>query len=132
MHGGAESSIMEVWKRLASAEPYSRWRSDYAALALVFADLADCRQQWHQALEGWNMRESQQVLEWQEEARTEARVETQRAVLLRLLQLRFKTPVPGDLAAAVEALHDLDELSRWFDVAATAASLDAFHATVQH
>ena len=132
MHRGAESSIMEVWQRLASAEPHSRWRSDYAALALVFADLADCRQRWRQALEGWNMRESQQVLEWQEEARTEARVEMKRADLLRLLQLRFQTPVPGDLAAAVEVLHDLEELSRWFDVAATAASLDEFHATVQH
>ena len=54
------------------------------------------------------MRESQQVLEWQEEARTEARVEMKRADLLRLLQLRFKTPAPGDLAAAVQALHAVE------------------------
>lgn len=124
MRSGAESSMIEEWKRLADAEPQSRWRVDYGALALVFADLANCRQVWRQALEGWNMRESQQVLEWQ--------AETRRADLLRLLQLRFKMPVPGDLAAAVEVLNDMEELSRWFDAAATAASLDDFRTTVQH
>ena len=32
----------------------------------------------------------------------------------------------------VEALHDLEERSRWFNVAATAASLDECHAAVQY
>ena len=51
---------------------------------------------------------------------------------LHWLQLRFKIPVPEDLAAAMETPHDLEEHSRWFDVAATAASLDEFHAAVQY
>lgn len=128
MRGGAESSTIEGWQRLASAEPQSRWRSDYAALALVFADLANCQPPWRHALEGWNMRQSQQVLEWQDEARTETRVETKREDLLRLLQLRFADPLPADLVAAVRAQHDVAVLSQWFDTAATATSLDELHA----
>jgi hypothetical protein len=38
--------------------------SDYAGLTLVFADLTGCRAVWKEALEGWNVQVSQQVLEW--------------------------------------------------------------------
>ena len=122
MREGGEAGIMETWKQLASAEPDFRWRSDYGALAVVFADLAGRLPEWRQALEGWNMRESQQVLEWQ--------AETKRADLLRLLELRFQALVPGELIAAVEALTEWEELSRWFDAAATAASVEEFRARV--
>lgn len=128
MHGAAEPAIMEEWKRLAEAEPESRLRADYAGLALVFADLAGRRNEWRQALEGWNVLRSQQVLEWQ----AAARVDTRRADLRDVLQARFRTPVPADLAAAIEALNNLDELSRWIGVASTAESLDAFRAAVHH
>ena len=56
----------------------------------------------------------------------------QRADLLRALRLRFKKRVPAKLAAAIEGLNDLDELSRWFDLSLTADSLEAFRAAVQH
>ncbi len=70
------------------------------------------------------MRKSQVVEEWREEGRVEA----QRAALLRALTLRFRSPVPADLVAAVEALTTMQELSRWFDASLTAASLDEFRA----
>ena len=130
MRGGAESAIIEQWKQLASAEPDAKRRSDYAALALVFAELTDSRAVWQQALEGWNMRESQQVLEWQAQARAEERVLTRRADLRRVLERRFPGPVPADLAVHLDALTDPEELTRCFDAALDAASLDAFRAAV--
>lgn len=63
MQGGAEPAIMEEWKRLAALEPNTRVRDEYVGLALVFAELAKCRHEWQQALEGWNVLESQQVKE---------------------------------------------------------------------
>ena len=82
------------------------------ALALVFAELTDCRPLWKQALEGWNVEQSLQVLEWQAEARREGELAGRRegelagrrADLLRALRLRFKKKVPAKLAAAIEGL----------------------------
>ncbi len=131
MHGAEESAIIEEWKRLASAEPDSRWRSDYGGLALVFAELADRGPLWRTALEGWNVRQSQQVLEWQEQARQEGRVEGERTMLLRVLERRFRTPVPPDLATAISQTTNPDKLTEWLDLAFTADSLEAFRAAVR-
>src|SRR3954462_11843173 len=111
MHGAGEAGIIEQWKQLAATEPDSQLRSAYAGLALIFAELSHCVPQWQQALEGWNVRESQIVLGWKAEGEQKAR----RADLLRALQVRFRTAIPNDLAVAVEAMTDLDELARWFD-----------------
>jgi hypothetical protein len=64
MQGGADAGIIARWKALAEAEPDARRRADYAGLALVFADLTECRPVWKQALGGWNVEVSQQVLSW--------------------------------------------------------------------
>ena len=93
---------------------------------LVFAELAGREPEWKQALEGWNMRQSTVILGWMEEGRVEGR----RGALLSVLQARFKIPVPNDLAAAVQASADSDELSRWLRIAATVPSLDAFRAAI--
>jgi hypothetical protein len=136
MHGAGAAAIMEQWKQLAGAEPGSKMQADYAGLALVFAELAGIRVEWKRALEGWNVRQSQQVLEWQEEARREAlakgQLETKRATVLRAVQVRLQSPVPADLVARVEAMTSLEELDRWFDAALTAASLDDFRAAVRN
>jgi len=68
MHGGGEAAIIAQWKRLAEAEPDPRRRADYGSLALVFSELTGCQPQWKSALEGWNMEQSAQVLEWQAQA----------------------------------------------------------------
>jgi hypothetical protein len=72
------------------------------------------------------MKQSQQVLEWQHEAEAGCL----RSVVLRALELRTHAPVPPDLAEAVARLTNLDELSRWFDAALTADSLDAFRLAI--
>src|SRR5260370_11656160 len=122
MTGSGEAGMMEEWRRLAELEPNARGRGQYGGLALVFAQLAGRRPQCQRALEGWNMRVSEQVLEWQ----AEARLETQARNLLRLLELRFPGVVPPELIEEVRATTNLAVLERWFEVAATAPSLDAF------
>jgi hypothetical protein len=77
------------------------------------------------------MRQSQQVLEWQEQARKEAALKTKQADVLRAVQIRLRSPVPADLVARVEAMTSLEELDRWFDAAATAVSLEGFLAAVR-
>src|SRR5262249_17534195 len=127
MRGGGEIGTIEEWKRCAAAEPEGPRRSDYAGLALVFAELAGVGGVRRAALEGWNVLQSQQVQEWQNMAREPPTPQ----VLLRLLQLRFPVPLPQDLQTAIQETTDLHTLSRWFDVAATAPSLDAFRAAIQ-
>lgn len=126
MHGGDEAGNIKTWLACASAEPDARRRADYGGLALVFAEAAGRRDVWKKALEGWNMVESQQVLEWQAQARTEGL----RADILRLLELRQRKAVPEDLKGALTALTGLEALSRWFDAAAMADSFDVFRAAV--
>jgi hypothetical protein len=103
--GGDEPAIIQRWKELAGAEPDSRRRADYGALALVFAEAANRQAIWQQALEGWNMTESKQVLEWQNEAVVRAR----RADLRDLLQERFGT-VPEAVRQRIEATTDPERL----------------------
>ena len=123
MQGGTESSIIKQWQELAAKEPDSGFRSAYAALALVFAELKESLANWKQALEGWNMRQSQMVLGWQAER---ARVD-----LVEVLQARFQAGLPANLRDTLEGISDLGELSRLLKVAATAASLDAFRASMR-
>jgi hypothetical protein len=127
MRGGSESANIEEWKRLADLEPDPRVRLEYAADALIFAELPGVWRAWKQALEGWNVKVSQQVLEWQ----AEAEVKTRKVDLLRLLEKRCKAPVPGDLAAAIQATQDMSVLLRWFDAAAEVSTLDEFRAAMQ-
>src|SRR5262249_20512270 len=105
MRRGDEAGIIEEWKRLAQAEPDQRRRSDYAGLALVFAELTNRRPLWAQALEGWNVKTSQQVLEWQ--------ADRQRIDLLRLMGLRVRVPVPGGLVHRINQLTLPGPLAPW-------------------
>jgi hypothetical protein len=70
------------------------------------------------ALEGWNRRAAQQVLEWQAEAL--------RIALLRLLENRCKAPVPRNLEENIRLTRDLRVLLHWFDAAAEASTFDEF------
>lgn len=112
---------MERWKRAAETEPDERRRSDYAGLALVFADAAGRRQGWAEALKGWNMRQSQQVLEWQQEARVEER----RLILSDILLGKFGS-LPPDLSPTIQQSTDADALRRWVSAAIKATTLDEF------
>ncbi len=134
MRGGATEGIMDEWKQLAQAEPDARRRADYAGLALVFAELTDCHPQWKQALEGWNVKQSVQVLEWQAEAANQAAKQatkqTLAETLLRVLHVRFHGVIPSELEARIRGSEDPTELNRWVDAAVTATSLEEFRQTV--
>jgi hypothetical protein len=75
------------------------------------------------------VKQSQQVLEWQAEARAEGRVEGRVEVLLEVLQARFG-PVPGDLESSVRATTDLGLLKQWLAPAVTVSSLQDFRRAV--
>jgi hypothetical protein len=129
MWGGAEAGIIEQWKPLALAEPDAR-RADYGGLALVFAELTDCRPQWKKALEGWNVEQSRQVLEWQAIAEKRGKVEGKAESVLRVLQRRLGAAVPADLEAAIRGIAEQVQLDRLLDAASVAGSLDEFRRSV--
>jgi len=84
----------------------------------VFAEAAGRREVWAEALKGWNMRESQAVLEWVSQGQARA--------LLHLLAKKFPPGPPPDLVAAIQACLDETQLLRWFDAVLDADSLDEF------
>ena len=148
MQGGAEPDIIEQWLTIARAEPDRHRRSDYGSLALVFAEAANNHEIWAEALGGWNVIESKQVLAWQAEARAEGEERGKKVgkkegreegigigelrrshqMLLRLGQQKF-----GSATAAtqkrLEAIDDLARLDRLIDAILTATSWKELLAT---
>jgi hypothetical protein len=131
MAGGGEGAVVQEWVRLASQETDGQRRSDYAGLALVFADSVGCRANWEQALEEFNMEQLGIVREWKESARREGRLEANRNDLLVVLRERFHTEVPDDLVQTVQRTSDLATLSQWLIAAVGASSLEAFRSVIQ-
>jgi hypothetical protein len=121
MQGGGDSSNIQQWLTLASAEPDARRRGHYGALALLFAEPAGNLAVWTQALTGWNMIQSQVVTGWMNQGKLEGKAEA----ILRLLKLRFQS-VPAEVENGIRAATDLTTLERWFDLAYSAADLAAF------
>ena len=123
---------------MAEAAPDARRRADYGGLALVFAELAGCRPPWKSALEGWNVQQSQQVLEWQAQAyergktegkaegKVEGKAEGKAETLLHQAERRLKAPVPTDLAARIRSTTDLAQLDRWLEGVLDVTSPDEF------
>lgn len=88
---------------------------------------------------------SQQVLEWQALAREHGRQEglreahkramegkivEARALLMRILTVRFGYPVPTDMAHEIAVQCQLAVLDRWFGPAVTVPTLDDFRETL--
>jgi hypothetical protein len=131
MQGGGNAGIIERWQEIALGEPDEKRRGEYAGLALVFADAADCKPAWKAALKGWNMKQSEQVLEWIAEGRTEGEVNGQVKALLRVLSVRLSTEVPADLVDLMRATATAEKLEHWTDAAVTANSLDDFRHVIE-
>ncbi len=129
MKGSGESAMIEEWKRLADLEPNLRVRMDYATDALIFADLPGpvVYREWKKALEGWNVRVPQAIVDWQ----NEGTLKNQRANVLRLLEKRCKAPVPSDLANKIEETQEMSLLEALFDAAAVANTFDEFRSAIQ-
>jgi hypothetical protein len=136
MRGGHRADIIERWKALAAGEPDAERRADWGGLVLVFAEAAGHWPAWKQALEGWNVQTSQQVLEWQAEAlqrgraegKIEGKAEGKAEAVIGTLQLRFTKKLPKKLQQTVLQTTDLGLLDQWFQTAHTADSLEDFRA----
>lgn len=147
MRGGDQTTVIEVWKRLASAEADVRKRGDYGGLARVFAELSGRREVWTKGLEGWNVEVSQVVLEWQEQALARGLAQGRdqgiaegmvkglakgraemlhllRERVLRLLRKKYQTEPTADLVAVVQGQTDPNLLGQWLDLAFDASSLE--------
>ena len=119
MQGGNEAAIISRWKALTDGEPDFRRRSDYAAIALLFADRAKRKTVWSDKLTGWNVTESPFINEFIVEARMSA--------LLEVLSDKFKK-LPKKIENTIKKTKDVDELRKWMSAAAKANSLEEFRA----
>ena len=106
-------------------------RADHAGLAKVFAERAGCLPVWREALEGWDVWQSQVIREWKSEAHREGQLQANRSALLKALRARFGAEVPADLTQVIQQPADLEVLSRWYDAAPEAPSLEAFRSVTQ-
>ena len=77
------------------------------------------------------MRESTVITGWIAEGEAKGQRKALHAALQRVLQARFRAPIPDDLTAAIQAVNDSETLDRWLEIAAVVDSLDAFRAAVQ-
>lgn len=128
MRGGAEQGTIDLWRQLASAEPDPNFRADYGTLAEVFARLLQPAgaEVWAEALKEWNVEKSPYL----EEIRAGERLRSRQTTLQRTLELRFRTPVPADVVAAVRAAPDAAQLDRWLETAFTVDSIDDFRRAI--
>ena len=135
MAGGGDPATVQEWLRLASKETVAERRRDCAGLAKVFAERAGWLPVWKEALETFDMWQSQVIKEWKDagrqEGRQEGRQQEKRNDLLKVLRSRFKGEVPADLTQTIQQTDDLGILSRWFDDALEVASLEEFRSRVQ-
>ncbi len=131
MAGGGDPALIAEWKRVALTEPDPERRSLYRNLALVLAELAKELVNWQQALEGWQMQESQVILGWMKRGKQEGTVENARAFLLEAVRTRLQDPVPEPVRLAIEGTNDPDTLTRWFKAALAVSTLDEFTAVMR-
>ena len=124
MKGGDESATIDRWVRLARQETDPERLADLALVA-VFAELLNRQDVWKKALKGWNMKESQMVKQWQDEAKAEGKAEGKAEMLLKVLKNRFKK-VPKGLRAAILAETDAERLNGLVDVAFQTGTVTEF------
>jgi hypothetical protein len=133
MIGGDESDIIDRWMALAGAEPDSRQRADYAAIALLFAERAGRKALWDDKLKGWNVTESAYINEFiakgeakgEAKGRAEGEARGRMTALLEVLNEKFQT-LPGDLETAIRGTTDVNQLRLWILAAVKANTLEEF------
>jgi hypothetical protein len=81
---------------------------------------------WRTELEGLGVNESTILREARLEGKREGAIEGTRSALLRLLRSRPGGALPAAIEQRIEQQTDADTLLRWFDLAVSAATLDAF------
>lgn len=126
MAGGGDRGLIEDWKKVAGEEPDAELRSAYGLIALVFAELTATFVSWQQALEGWEMKESQVLSKIKREGAIEAEIRTLRGAVLEVLRVRLANPVPEAVRLAVEGTNDPEILRRWHHLALTTNTIREF------
>jgi hypothetical protein len=121
MQNGNESGIIQTWKEVAATEPHVSRRTDYGALAAVFAEAVQREDIWDNALKEWNMQESRIVKKWEDVGRRENSVES----VVEVLQARFGN-LPPDLPHQLNSVADLAVLRELLRQAALISSVDDF------
>jgi hypothetical protein len=110
-----------------------RDRQLLAHLTLTFANLAGCRADWKQGLEGWAMIKSEYLEELREEVRAEARAEgaadALRQAVLRQGGQRFGKAAGRKQKGQLRAVSDVAHLERILDRVMAATSWDDLLAT---
>jgi hypothetical protein len=117
MKGGGEPALIERWKEIAALEGDVSRRALYRDMALVFAELIREQVNWLRALEGWEMRESTYIKQFELRGREQGVVLDSRAKLFKVIRSRLQDPVPESIRLAVEGTNDPVTLDIWFDVA---------------
>ncbi len=125
MQGADNPDIIPRWIAQAQAEPIDHRRGDLGALTVVLAELVDWTDLWKAALKGWNMKTSQQVQEWQQEAEAIGIQKGTVSALLKVLQGRWGA-LPKDLVNSIESQTEISVLDQWLTDVAEANSLDEF------
>ena len=105
-------------------QPDEERRGELGGIARVFADLADRQAVWKTVLEGWNMKRSVVVQEWQAQGEMRGLLKASRQKLLQVLRFRFGQELPPEAPQAIEGQEDLSQLDRWFDQALAAKTVD--------
>jgi len=127
MAGGKQDTVISRWKEVvAQVVPDRRTRGNLAGIALVFAELASRRVEWHRGLEGFEMTESQVVNEWISQGEAKGQLTERRHNLLKLLNKRFPGAVPDDVTRLINEQESLGVLGDWFDAAAGAYTFQQF------
>jgi hypothetical protein len=91
----------------------------YAAIALLFAELAGRKALWDDKLKGWNVTESAYINEFiakgeargRAEGEARGRIAEAHSLVLRLGAKRFG-PVPAPIETAIHAISDRERLER--------------------
>jgi hypothetical protein len=131
MRGSSGAGFIERWKRLGATDPEAVNRAFYRDAALVFAELIKEQILWSQALEGWEMSESQYIKQFELRGEERGELRGRRLALLRAVELRLKDPVPEPIRLAIEGTNDPEALERWFEAALKAGSLAELRAAMK-
>jgi hypothetical protein len=88
--------------------------------------------------EDWAMNSVSDMLEWKAQGRAEGFAEgmaagmqeARRSDLLKILRMRFPD-IASEVTIGIRGMKDLDQLTRWLEVALTAPTVEMFRAMAQ-
>jgi hypothetical protein len=118
MAGGDTPELIARWREVLLSTVADRVRrGNVIAIALVFAELARCRDVWNRGLEGLDMTESIVVNEWIAAAEEKALLRSSRQKLIEVIEARFPDALTSDIRQFLAEQDTLSLLNDWFRAA---------------